>query len=394
MKRKISGLMLGLVLAAGVAQAVDWSTNLPCFLGGGYDGWDRQAMSVVAGLGGARVSLSSGADQELDWTQAQAALATATIQVVQATNELGQTVITNGSSLRLSVPSAWACRFETGAALSFDGDAKDKVNGAGASYTGDGRTLIVPVTEDFGDGDTLTVAGLKLLDLALCRAGAEKLELDIDGDGGPDANDAYALRLSVQHRGGFHDGWDRQALPALAGLGGAEVAFFSATNQGFSWTQSRAALTTLTLRVTSAGDPPAITNGGELRIGVPEGWLCRFDTGAALSFASNAVSRVNVSGVSYSGDGRTLIIPVVDAFAAEDTLAIDGLALTGLHLCPAGSKVLALSFSEGGAPDTYDEQPITISVSHPGGGYDGWDRGAPSVYQVVWRQPSMVIMVR
>ncbi len=375
MKRKISGLMLGLVLAAGVAQAVDWSTNLPCFLGGGYDGWDRQAMSVVAGLGGARVSLSSGADQELDWTQAQAALATATIQVVQATNELGQTVITNGSSLRLSVPSAWACRFETGAALSFDGDAKDKVNGAGASYTGDGRTLIVPVTEDFGDGDTLTVAGLKLLDLALCRAGAEKLELDIDGDGGPDANDAYALRLSVQHRGGFHDGWDRQALPALAGLGGAEVSFSSVTNQALLWTQAQAALTTATIRVVDQGTPISITNGGTIRVSVPDAWACRFDTSAVVSFASNAAARVSAS-VSYVNGGRTLVISVTDDFLTGDTLAIDGLRLLDLALCAAGSQKLQLDFDGDGLTDLSDACTLDLSVPHFGGFYDGWDQMA------------------
>lgn len=375
MNRQIAGLTVGLMLAAGGAQAVDWSTNLPCFLGGGYDGWDRQAMTTAAGLGGARVSLSSGADQDLAWTAAQAALATTTIQVVQATNDLGQAVITSGGALRLSVPSAWACRFDTGAALTFGG-ATAKVNVGGVSYTANGRTLIVPVTADFGDGDTLTVGGLKLLDLALCRAGAEKLELDIDGNGASDANDAYALRLSVQHPGGFYDGWDRQTLPALAGLGGAEVSFSSGTNQALLWMQARAALTAAIVRVVDQGSPLSITNGGTIRVSVPSAWACRFDTWATLSFASNAAGKVNVSGVSYSGDGRTLIVPVVADFLTGDTLAIDGLRLLDLALCAAGSQKLRLDFDGDGLIDLSDAFTLDLSVPHFGGFYDGWDQMA------------------
>ncbi len=381
MKLQIAGLMLGLVLAAGVAQAVDWNTNLPCFLGGGYDGWDRQATFAAAGLGGARVSLSSGADQDLAWTQVQAALATATIQVVQATNDLGQTAITNGGALRLSVPPAWACRFDTAAALTFGG-ATAKVNVGGVTYTGNGRTLIVPVTADFGDGDMLTVGGLKLRDLALCRAGAERLELDFDGDGRTDANDVYALRLSVQHRGGFYDGWDRQTMPAVVGLGGAMVSFSSGTDQTFLWTQSAGPLTTATITAT---DPAGmITNNGTIRVSVPSAWACRFDTNATLSFASNGASKVSAS-ISYVNGGRTLVIPVTGDFAPGDALTVGGLKLLDLALCRAGAQKLELDFNGDGLTDVNDAFALNLSVLHLGGEYDGWDRGATRECQNVYR---------
>ena len=39
MKTKV--VCLAAVLFLSVAHATDWSTNLPCFYGGAYDGWDR-----------------------------------------------------------------------------------------------------------------------------------------------------------------------------------------------------------------------------------------------------------------------------------------------------------------------------------------------------------------
>ena len=198
-------MVLGLFLWVGAAQATDWSTNLPCFYGGSYDGWDRQTMTNVAGLGSADVTMSSGIDQPFSWTAANPALAMLTIT---ATTTGG--TITNGGTMRVSVPAALGCRFDTGAAVSIGGGASGKVGTA--NYSGDGRTLIIPVTADFVNGDTLTVAGLKLLDLRLAPAGTQRLGLDFTGDGMLDVYDQYALLVSVTCPGGSYDGWDRYAM--------------------------------------------------------------------------------------------------------------------------------------------------------------------------------------
>lgn len=112
--------------------------------------------------------------------------------------------------MRVSVPAAWGCRFDTGTAVSIGGGASGKVGTA--SYSGDGRTLVIPVTANFVNGDTLTVSGLKLANLQLAPAGTQRLELDFTGDGMVDVLDQYALLVSVAWPGGAYDGWDRYAM--------------------------------------------------------------------------------------------------------------------------------------------------------------------------------------
>lgn len=199
MKAKILGLALGLGLAAvtvfGQADTNRWH-------GGSYDGWDLRDMTNYGGLGlTVTVTLSSGSNQQFDWTQANPALAALTIT---ATEPAG--TITNGGMLRVSVPSAWPCRFDTNAAVSYGGGAAGKVSAA--SYSGDGRTLQIPVTANFVAADTLTVSGLKLADLRLVPAGTARLELDFMGTTAADVLDLYTVQVHVPWRGGGYDGWD------------------------------------------------------------------------------------------------------------------------------------------------------------------------------------------
>ncbi|MFO7534944.1 MAG: hypothetical protein R6X19_04555, partial [Kiritimatiellia bacterium] len=147
---------MGLVLALGLSAGATWAeTGDERFSGGSYDGWDRNVMVAAKGLGGPLVSLSSGSEQPFDWKETAPALALVTIEA-----EDPQGMITNGGTIRLSVPAEWACRFDTTAAPPLGGDAAGRVGTAG--FTDEGRTLAIPVTSDFADGDTLTVSGLKL----------------------------------------------------------------------------------------------------------------------------------------------------------------------------------------------------------------------------------------
>lgn len=209
MKTRTATMAMALLLAAAVTAHADPGDER--FFGGSYDGWDRDVMAASAGLGGVLVSLSSGTDQIFDFT-ATPALAALTIEV----EDPGE-AITNGGTMRISVPAAWVCRFDTGYPVSFSGDAAEKVSAA--SYTDGGRTLSIPVTTTFVAGDTLVVSGLRLADLRLVPAGAQSLELDFNGDGTRDVYDTYALTVRALWPGGSYDGWDRYAMAESASLG-------------------------------------------------------------------------------------------------------------------------------------------------------------------------------
>ncbi len=215
MKMKTAGWILGIVLtAAAGAQATEWSTNLPCFYGGDYDGWDMQTNAAAQYLGDDIVTLSSGTNQDFLWTTPSAALTSLAITVVSYSTA----PITNGTLLRISVPAAWSqSAFDPGSAAALSGGAAGKV---GAPYfTNDQRTLAIPVTSAFASNDTLVVDGLKLVDLRLAPTDPANLELAFS-DNPRDLYDEYPLQVHTTWAGGDYDGWDAVALDEAMSLHG------------------------------------------------------------------------------------------------------------------------------------------------------------------------------
>ncbi|MBK8871747.1 MAG: hypothetical protein IPN19_12135 [Elusimicrobia bacterium] len=199
MKTKV--VCLAVVLFLSVAHATEWSTNLPCFYGGSYDGWDRNAMGAVAPVGGMDVTMSSGLDQQLAWLGGNPGLGMVTITAASPAGTL-----TSGTTIQVRVPTAWPSYFDSGAAVTVGGSAGGKVGAARYSMTG--QALEIPVTTNFADGDTLTVSGLKLAGVPPVP-NTQRLELNFTGT--LDAYDQYALTASSlpSHNGGSYDGWDR-----------------------------------------------------------------------------------------------------------------------------------------------------------------------------------------
>lgn len=208
MKTKIAGLALGMALSALAAWADLGDVR---FSGGAYDGWDRCVMTNDVGLGSLQVSLSSGTDQVLDWTQEGPALATLTIT---ATDPLD--TIVSGVTMHISVPVTWGCRFDTGAAVTCGGSAQANVGTP--SYSSDGQMLLIPVTTDFTTGETLTLSGLKVVDLQLASSEAIRFELDFTGDEVGDVYDLYTVQVRVLWPGGSYDGWDQQTTDTYKSL--------------------------------------------------------------------------------------------------------------------------------------------------------------------------------
>ena len=207
MNTKMATMLFGLFLSTVTVFGTEGDDR---FYGGSYDGEGSACMHGMALDGGPQVSLWSAPGQMFDWTAGSTALTTLTVAVWESHG-----AVTNGGMLRVSVPATWQCRFDTAAAVTFGGVAAGKVGAA--SYSGDGRTLVIPVTADFADNDTLTIAGLKLADLRLCRAGTQWLGLDFKGDSTQDACDEYALTVNaVLWRGGSYDGWSQATSAAMS----------------------------------------------------------------------------------------------------------------------------------------------------------------------------------
>ena len=198
---KSKGVCLAAVLFLSVAHATEWAPDLPCFYGGAYDGWDRQAMPTAVAVGDVDVTMSSGADQLLAWLTGNPALAMLTITAASPAGTL-----TSGTTVQISVPAAWPSWFDTGVTATVGGSAGGKVGAA--SYSANGRALQIPVTTNFADGDTLTVAGLIMAGVPPLPD-TQRLELNFTGV--LDAHDQFDLTASVppSYNGGAYDGWDR-----------------------------------------------------------------------------------------------------------------------------------------------------------------------------------------
>ena len=74
------------------------------------------------------------------------------------------------------------------------------------------------MTAAFVAADTLTISGLKLMDLHLAPSTPASFELDFTGDSVRDAYDLYTIQVRAQWSGGSYDGWDRQVTANYTSL--------------------------------------------------------------------------------------------------------------------------------------------------------------------------------
>jgi len=216
-KIKTTAIAAMFMIAAGLATSASEDER---FEGGSFDGWDALAPTNVFYLGDTKMSFSSGANQQFDFTEIFKALLPC---VITAEDPNGQ--IVGGGCMRLCVPADWLCCFDNTAAVNFGGSAAGKVGVA--TYEDGGRTLRIPVTQNFVAEDVLTVSGLRIMDCRLAGPAAKALELDFNGDGASDLYDEYDLIVAVEWAGGSYDGWSQFAtlMPVFLGAKGSIITF-------------------------------------------------------------------------------------------------------------------------------------------------------------------------
>ncbi len=198
-------LFLLIGMAPAFARAESWSTNLACFKGGLYDGWDMFTMNAYSTLGGAVVTLASESDQFFVWNQQTPV----PLEPIAIETEDPKDAFKAGTRVTLLMPAKWLSRFDQSSTLSFSGDAAHKIGAC--SFSGDGRALHINIISDFAAHDALVLSGLRLIDLHLAPHGSARLGLDFDDDGTADAHDACVLDVSVCWDGGSYDGWNSRA---------------------------------------------------------------------------------------------------------------------------------------------------------------------------------------
>jgi hypothetical protein len=194
-------------------------------------------------------------------------------------------------------------------------------------------------------------------------------------------NIAAGAESDARFFGGDGDGHGGAALEHARSLdGGPQVSLWSASLRTFLWTDADVALEPVSI---GAWEPLSmVTNGGVLKICVPSNWQCRFDPDAVIAVGGVAADKIGAP--SFATDGRALLLPVSEDFAAGDVVTVTGLKIVDLHLCRAGTRWLELFFTDGAVADVYDECWLQSRVLLFGGSYDHWGTATsdPSVFYV------------
>lgn len=170
------------------------------YSGGAGDGFGAAA-SAPASLGGTPISLTLPADQIVERTLQMVPCGTVTI------TDGSPAAITATGDLRLTIPNELLQTWDTAISTpTFGGSAVGSVAGT-VSYANGDQTLVIDVTSNFNDGDTLTINGLAFTNLIQACI-PEALVLDITNDGIADASSDKLVGVTVLRPGGFGNGSD------------------------------------------------------------------------------------------------------------------------------------------------------------------------------------------
>jgi hypothetical protein len=339
----------------------------------GYFGGSGRSDTLLPGGSTTLMSLASAAAQT--FTVKDASTAASGITITQTTT-VG-TGVQTGTDLRLVIPSWLGMEWDSSVAwgaLTVTGSAAGKVGGV--SYSG-GTTLVLDVTSNFADGETVTVSGLKFKDFAF--AGQGHLQLDISGAGSVYENDLELKSvLAYTRSAGYLGGNGRaesesgvaQNARVYGYLGGSGhgssffllssrtlMSFTSAAAQTFTVKDAATAASGITItQTTTVGT--GVQTGTDLRLVIPS-WLgMEWDSSVAwgaLTVTGSAAGKVG--GVSYSG-GTTLVLDVTSNFADGEAVTVSGLKFKDFAF--SGQGYLQLDIS--GAGDVYEDDLLLKNI--------------------------------
>lgn len=136
-------------------------------------------------------TMVSAANQE--WSVGQV---DAPMQVITWTEDGATPVTTSLSDLRVRIPTAFNCTWDTSDTTpTFGGTASGKVSPT-VTYLDSGKTMLIWVNSDFLAAETLTIAGVSFTSFTAVSA-SDNLEIDIDADGSADYTDSATIEITT-----------------------------------------------------------------------------------------------------------------------------------------------------------------------------------------------------
>jgi hypothetical protein len=287
---------------------------------GTADATDDKTIQIVEPL-----SISSAANQTFTVGDP-----TTAISMITVTDDGAAATVTAADDIRIRIPATFNMTWDTSdTTATIGGGAAAKVS-ATVSYP-DSRTLLVDVTSDFSNADSITISGLSFTAFSATSA-VDNLELDTNNDAAADATDDKTIQIV------------------------GPLSISSAANQTFRVGDPTTAISTIT--VTDNEGAATITAANDIRIRIPATFNMTWDTSdTAATIGGGAAGKVS-STVSYP-DSRTLLVDVTSDFSPADSITISGLSFTSFSAVSSADN-LELDIDNNGTADATDDKTIQI----------------------------------
>ena len=151
--------------------AVSAKDNLELYIDGGHVFGAKDIKTIQIGT---KAVISSAADQTFVVDNGATPISPITIMAITDDAE-----INSSDDIRIKIPATFSMVWDTSdTSAVIGGTASGKVDGT-VSFP-DGKTLLIDVTSDFAEGDTITISDLKF-ESFLAASAADNLELYVDG---------------------------------------------------------------------------------------------------------------------------------------------------------------------------------------------------------------------
>jgi phosphodiesterase/alkaline phosphatase D-like protein len=272
-------------------------------------------------------TMSSALNQTFNTSGPTTAISTITI------TDDATTKITATNDIRIRIPDNVSMTWDaTDTTAVIGGGASAKVSTT-VSYEDSNKTLVLNVTTNFANSDSITVSGLSFTSFTGAVA-KTYLGMDINNDDGAEILDSATIEI----------------IPTSG------AAIYSLKNQVFGQSQSNQEIQSITV---VDGSTPGITSGNDIRIKIPGSFNMTFDSSDTTATITGTASGKVSSTVSYGDSNKTLILDVTSNFSAGEYITISGLSFSSFSGSSSSTNV-TIDTNNDGSGDATDTKSIRV----------------------------------